>query len=331
MRTESGTLYFAVEGKGEGGETRRVGRPEGASPPLASGPARRALCPRCRGHFVHYTDPDTGESFRVPLSCSRLDCPVCGDRKRRRMVAEIMAGKPERLLTLTLRTIRSHTPHQSARRIRGAWRRFIALVRKAFPDFRYWKAMEFTKAGTAHLHVACRGSYIPQRMLRAMWLKASGSYIVHVEAIRDARHGAVEVAKYVVKSAQRLGQMDPPIRLTSHSRDWMLGDWKKDEGEKRGLVFLFRECPPPSFGEDPWQRLNVTWADDPDHPGRQIARCHDPPDPEVVQDMLLLGARPSRQAAAYYLRVLAPSRARRPPAQQLADEIDFLADPTNPL
>ncbi|GAI71502.1 unnamed protein product [marine sediment metagenome] len=247
------------------------------------------------------------------------------------MVAEILAGRPLRLLTLTLRRIPGHTPRQSAARIVRAWKRFLASLRKAFPDFRYWKALEFTKAGTAHLHVACRGSYIPQRMLRALWLRASGSYIVHIEAIRGARHGAVEVAKYVVKSAQRLGQMNPPIRLTSHSRDWLPPDWNKDDAESRGLVFLFNESPPPCSGADPWQRLNISWEWCPDHPGRQLARCHSPPDPDVLEGMLTLGARASRNAAAYYCRILAPSRARGVPAQQLADEIDFLADPTSPL
>jgi len=320
-----------VEGLWVGGETRGVGSPDGASPAFVSAPDRRLLCPRCRGHFVHFTDPDTAERFRVPLSCGRLDCPVCGDRKRRRMVAEILAGLPERLLTLTLRTIPGHSPHQSARRIVRAWRRFLAAVRKTFPDFRYWKALEFTKAGTAHLHVACRGSYIPQRMVSALWLKASGSYIVHIERIRGARHGAVEVAKYVVKSAQRLGQMDPPIRLTSHSRDWLPDDWNKDQGEARGLVFLFRECPPACAGKDPWRRLNVTWEWHPHHPGRQVARCHSPPDPDVVQGMLALGARDSRRAAAYYLRCLAPTCAPGASGQQLADELDFLTDPRPPV
>ncbi|GAI82463.1 unnamed protein product, partial [marine sediment metagenome] len=91
MRTESGTLHLGVEGSKGRGETRRARQPGSASPAPVSAPARREVCPRCRGHFAHYEDPDTGERFRIPLSCGRLACPVCGDRKRRRMIAEILA------------------------------------------------------------------------------------------------------------------------------------------------------------------------------------------------------------------------------------------------
>jgi len=263
----------------------------------------------------------------VPLSCGRLDCPVCGDFKRRRMIAEILAGNPDHFLTLTLRLNKSHTIHQSARRFAKAFTRFVPLIRQHYPDFQYYKQVEFTKKGTAHAHIACRSGYVPKRMIEAAWLKASGSYMTKFTQVTEAKHAAIEVAKYVVKSARRLGQVDPPIRLGSHSRDWLPDDWKKDHAELRGLVYLFTESPPACTGPDPWQRLNVVWGPDPLHPGRQIARCHSPPDPDVVQGMLTLGARASRNAAAYYLRVLAPSRARGVSAQQLADEIDFLADP----
>ena len=82
-------------------------------------------------------------------------------------------------------------------------RHFTSLVkrlRRRYGTFEYIQVKEFTKRGVIHYHIVYRGSYIPQRLLSAMWEDIHGSPIVYVQYVRGKKHKlAGYLTKYIAK------------------------------------------------------------------------------------------------------------------------------------
>lgn len=196
----------------------------------------RAMRPRgrtskafCGKGVVLHVDPSLSMVVQIVVRCHRYDCRTCGPARTREAQAIARSGRPERLLTLTLRR-NAHAPiDRQIQLIYTSFRELVRRIRKHFPAFHYFKCLELTKAGTPHLHVLCRGDYIPVRWIRHQWQQITGAFIVYIQRI-DRTSGAVhEVTKYLLKTAGQLSQIFPNLRVFSHSKDWVI------DGDPRSL------------------------------------------------------------------------------------------------
>lgn len=68
-----------------------------------------------------------------------------------------------------------------------------------------------------HLHIAYRGDYFPQKLLRSLWEKITGdSFVVWVTKINDAKGAAQEMSKYIGKP-QRIEEF-PAERIREYAQ-----------------------------------------------------------------------------------------------------------------
>jgi hypothetical protein len=92
----------------------------------------------------------------------------------------------------------------------------------------YLCVFETTKAGTPHLHILTRGSYIAQRWLSSMMKKLADAPIVDVRRVRNKREAAAYVAKYISKA---------PQRFHGCKRYWRTQRWELRQVEREGSAW----------------------------------------------------------------------------------------------
>ena len=141
----------------------------------------------------------------VPLRCWSWHCPHCQPLRRRWLIKAALAGRPNRLLTLTVNRNAFPDPDQAAALLRRIFGLLILHLRRRFPaaDIQYLAVMEATKAGHPHLHVLIRSAYIPQPLISRLMNRFMLSPIVDIRAIHSAPQAARYVAKYLGKQPHR--------------------------------------------------------------------------------------------------------------------------------
>lgn len=176
----------------------------------------------------------------VTLRCHAWTCDLCRPYRKRRLIAEVQAGAPQRLLTLTLRHTDNDDPDQQARFLGLAWARLRRKVERERPGAitAYFAVREAHKSGYPHLHVALRGDYIPWADLSRWWEEITGSPGVDIRKIWRPHSCAKYVAKYLGKDPHRFGTC---------KRYWRSKNW---------LAPIATIAP----GDDGWSR---TWWLDP--------------------------------------------------------------------
>jgi hypothetical protein len=133
-------------------------------------------------------------------------------------------GEPTHFLTLTIRRTEDGSPLE-ARRIIG--RKFPLLMRRAarrlgVDRIPYQVVIEAHKSGWPHLHALLRCSNIPHAFLSATWKELTGSHVVWIERVSNARNAARYVAKYLGKDLKRFG---------TFKRYWSSRDWLVNQGD----------------------------------------------------------------------------------------------------
>ena len=169
-----------------------------------------------------------GDAGIYPLRCKRWQCPKCGLDKVRQTMARIDAGSRQghvRFFTLT--SPGDEDAATSWEELPGRWKRFRQRLERRFGKFEYLAVSEEQKRGHAHLHVLYRGTYIPQRVLKAM---AAASGFGYIADIRDSnRNLARYMTKYLTKELQagrrrNDGTVSQPLpryfRRVRMSRNW---------------------------------------------------------------------------------------------------------------
>lgn len=156
----------------------------------------------------------------VTLFCNSWSCDICAPRRRKRLIASIISGKPERFITLTIRPTPGRTAVQDARFMALSHRQFFQAIRWTFPktDWQYFSVFEAHKSGRPHLHAATRGCYVNILWLRAVWEHITGSNGVRIDFIKHGQKVAAYVAKYMGKDAHRFGF----CKRYWHSKNWEL-------------------------------------------------------------------------------------------------------------
>lgn len=154
------------------------------------------------------------------------------------------AGAPERVVTLTIRPLPSHTIPQRIDYLRGRLRVLCQRIRRQFKAFQYLACLELTKRGTPHIHMLTRGTYISQRWLSSAWLALTGAHQVHISKI-DRKAGAIhECVKYLIKTAGAIQAQCPNIPIVTCSRGWLPESWHKKMDPPDPYAFFFRVAAP---------------------------------------------------------------------------------------
>ncbi len=257
--------------------------PTPSIPFLPDLPGPRDLCGKT---VLIRLNPDTGQMTLVRLFCGRWDCPQCAARRRAKITAQAYAGRPERIIVLTMIPNPSIGLPGQIRYIRDRLRVLLQRIKRTFGPFAYMSVLELQKNGTPHLHLLQRGTYIPQRWLSQVWHSLTGAHRVWIQKV-DKKAGAIaEVTKYLLKTAGQVQALCPNIPLVTKSKDWLPEDWHADE-----------ETRDPYAG---FVRFAVSWHDalaliarlggstEPEHanPYRRIIHLPRPPPPEVLARLI---------------------------------------------
>ena len=154
----------------------------------------------------------------ITLHCKAWSCPICLPIRKARLVGQVAAGLPTKLLTLTTRVVEDGDQVAEARRQGIACARLLVLIRKRFPGHKiaYFAVREATKQGWPHIHVALRSPFIEWVWLKEQWERLSGSPGIDIRAIYAAGNAAKYLAKYIGKDPHRFGT----TKRYWYSRNW---------------------------------------------------------------------------------------------------------------
>ena len=182
-----------------------------------------------------------GKLTAIKLSCRSWSCETCRGDRAKGLIMEVREGTPQRFITLTVNPEWFNTPEERARRLVAAWRlirrRFLAERPNAVVEF--MAVFERTKNGEPHLHIAQRGSFMPQKWLSNQMHKILGAKVVDIRYIRDQKRIAYYVAKYVGKE---------PFQFGTLKRYWRSAKYlamSKAEARRirnSGAVFYILDC-----------------------------------------------------------------------------------------
>lgn len=148
-----------------------------------------------------------GEARRYcPSLCRRWACTRCGRRNARRLRDRILQTHVERFLTLTIRADPDANPIDQLDQVNRAWRLLWKRIRRRHGTKArgYVKVVEFTAAGTPHLHLALDAPFMSQRWLSEQWNELTGSPIVDIRAVHTKKGVALYLAKYLTKALQKV-------------------------------------------------------------------------------------------------------------------------------
>jgi len=178
------------------------------------------------------------------LFCGSYRCNRCRNPKLKRVRTEIARIASERKLnkmaTLTLdpKRLKKRDRARTDRYLRNCWRKMrVSLGRKFGESVDYVGVLEFTKAGTAHLHLLL-GQFIEQKWLSDAWYAVGGGRIVDIRLV-DVHRVTAYLSVYLtgdkVKHTPKLLAVRARIFTTSRSiRLWpkkeKRGWWLRREG-----------------------------------------------------------------------------------------------------
>ncbi len=133
----------------------------------------------------------------VPIFCKRWQCPHCGPLKQARWTRILLAGKPERHITLTCKPYARATPAEAAAALKRSWSRFVDHWRRKGYTCEYAWTLQYHRNGWPHLHILQRGHYIPHKALSTWMARYMSSPIVYLRLIGDATATVLDIIRYV--------------------------------------------------------------------------------------------------------------------------------------
>lgn len=205
----------------------------------------------------------SGDGFEdvKPLPCNRWSCAYCAPRRRAALVAQAVAGTPNKILTITVNPAVGDSPEDRRRLLHDAWKRLVKRALRQFrltPEVRwrlkahvrtpererrirsatsqtpaglirrlhYMAFIERTKRGEPHLHILLRCPFVPQDWISEQMQDMLGSPIVWIEVIKGTAAAVRYVTKYVGKA---------PAQFGTAKRYWVSAEW----------VIVPPDAPPP--------------------------------------------------------------------------------------
>ena len=142
-----------------------------------------------------------------PLCCRSWTCDYCRPDRKKTVCREAAAGAPLIFVTLTVNPKWGRDKVHRAQELVKGWRKFVEIAKDchSYETLPYFVVFEATKKGEPHLHILCRVPWISQRLLSAFmdyWMRAP---IVYVTIVRNRRHAAWYVSKYMGKAPGKFG------------------------------------------------------------------------------------------------------------------------------
>jgi hypothetical protein len=171
------------------------------------------------------------------LFCGSYRCNRCRNPKLKRVRAAIARIASERKLnkmaTLTLdpKRLKKRDLARTDRYLRNCWRKMrVSLAREFGQSVDYVGVLEFTKAGTAHLHLLLH-KFIEQEWLSDAWYAVGGGEVVDIRLV-DVHRVTAYLSVYLTgdKVKHTLKLLPVRARIFTTSRSIRL--WPKKE--KRG-------------------------------------------------------------------------------------------------
>lgn len=217
------------------------------------------------------------------LHCRSWGCEICAPDRKRQLIAAVLSGEPNRLLTLTVNPAIGDSPDERRGLLAHAWavvqKRLYRLYGKE--NIAFFSVVEATEAGEPHLHILLRSPFVPQRLLSGWLADLIAAPIVDIRSVKNSKHVAVYVAKYVGKAPARFGTFkrywqsqnyeldktakpvkvkDPLIRWTVDRRplveilrEWIFDGFIPRANERGGLIGIpappGSQSAPPVFSE----------------------------------------------------------------------------------
>lgn len=153
-----------------------------------------------------------------PLRCKCWTCESCAPWRRKRLIDEARAGKPQTFITLTSNPHYLASPNERAHQLVLAWRQIVRRLRASgkHKQLQYLVVMERTAQGEPHLHILARMGFVPQKVLSEWMRELANAPIVDIRRIRSAKKAALYVTKYVGKD---------PFRYDGCKRYWRSNDY----------------------------------------------------------------------------------------------------------
>lgn len=178
------------------------------------------------GDFGLSQDSADGLEVTAPF-CKRYGCDDCLPIVRRELRRRIVAGQPNKLVTLTLRREASGCPIEAAGRLMHWWDTLLKRIRRHFPndDIQFLHVKEGTRKGWPHLHIVMRMPSLDHTILRAWWEEITSAFQIDIRAVKKVHGVAKYLAKYLTKDLVKFG----PYRVFSNSRRWELTSSKREK------------------------------------------------------------------------------------------------------
>lgn len=184
----------------------------------------------CGTYSVMAEGPD-GQQVALPLRCRQWDCPTCGPRQRKRLIARFVAGNPDALLTLTCNPEPYENREAAFRGLSVALNHLFKRIRRRYPHntVQYALVWETTKKGWPHAHILLRAPFIPHAWLSQIWKDLVGAKVVDIRGVTSGKQVARYVAKYITKAPEcppgmkryRTSRQYSPTQSPTRMRDLM--------------------------------------------------------------------------------------------------------------
>lgn len=165
-----------------------------------------------------------------PFNCDCWGSECCGERRRRRLVAELASGKPNRFITITCREGQFETPEIGSERLSWAWKIIVQRWRRLHPGKKceYGVVREAQENGWPHLHIAWHGPWISREWLSQQTAELLNSPQTAVKLVRGIGKVARYIAKYVGKKPHQFG---------TSKRYWFSEHYRPKDWKDRRSIF----------------------------------------------------------------------------------------------
>lgn len=179
------------------------------------------VCGSYHGHLRRYNQKlHRWENLLVHFGCGKRDCPICAERKRKKLLRRLRKVKWNKQLYLwTITTDPSLiSPSEARATVNKRWHIVHRSIYRLSPKFHYFKVVELTKSGLPHIHFIT-DCHIDWHRFQSLLIKSKFGKVLHFKKIPpDA--GVSYCCKYVSKSMYDTAlPLDLPSRLWGNSRN----------------------------------------------------------------------------------------------------------------
>lgn len=156
----------------------------------------------------------------IPLECKQWSCRACANTKIRKLARKVKDAKPTRLLTLTVDPSLWKDPRDAFDGTRKHVPQLARKLRTRFGEIEYLRVTELTGRGWPHYHLLIRSPYLPHKVVRDLWKKATGASIVDLRPVKKT----LDTYYYLVKYLSKMHKISWTERHVSYSKKFFVDE-----------------------------------------------------------------------------------------------------------